>query len=326
MFNFNLLMEKKFVCMGSGQYIFDVIIVRKYPNGFVVGKKNEYVEETITEDAAGTCGNVMCMLQHLGWTAQPQVKLLDNEEGKLFKESLESFGCDTRYVKLDPEGGFYRLTCTHRKDNKTGEYKLSRRGSGPEGSIYPKVKPLRIKGVDEVTPFLASIDKVPDVYFFDTFDAGPRVIAENLRKRGSLIYFEAEKMDKLSTFMNSAKVADIVKFSNENVPDASVCDTFTDKLCIQTLGSEGLRFKLRDGAWIKVPPMPVENVVDWEGCGDTTTAVFINELGKLGLPKIADLTEDQVRRALEKACEKAAVCTQYYGSKGWVYAEMKSKH
>ena len=118
--------------------------------------------------------------------------------------------------------------------------------------------------------------------------------------------------------MKCVKPADIVKFSDENVPDISFCKEYKDKLFIQTQASKGLQFKLRDGEWIHVNPIQVADVVDWEGCGDTITAVFIYELGKLGLPKVADLTEEQVKSALTAATEKAALCTQYYGSKGWL--------
>ena len=65
-------------------------------------------------------------------------------------------------------------------------------------------------------------------------------------------------------------------------------------------------------------PIEVNNVVDWEGCGDTVSAVFINELGKMGLPNMSELTEEQIKAALKIAVEKAALCTQYYGSKGWI--------
>ena len=64
--------------------------------------------------------------------------------------------------------------------------------------------------------------------------------------------------------------------------------------------------------------MKVDVVIDWEGCGDTVSAVFINELNKIGLPKVSELTEEQVLTALGVAVEKSALCTQYYGSKEWL--------
>ena len=39
---------------------------------------------------------------------------------------------------------------------------------------------------------------------------------------------------------------------------------------------------------------------------------------KMGLPNMSELTEEQIKAALKIAVEKAALCTQYYGSKGWI--------
>lgn len=190
-------------------------------------------------------------------------------------------------------------------------------GSGPNGSRFRKVKQLRAR--DEVPELLQRLHCVPDVYFFDSYEAGPRTLANELRLRGSLIYFEAEGCKEMSKLAKAIELADIVKFSNENVPSTDFCEA-PDKLFIQTMGAEGLQFKLRGGDWIYIPPVSVEKVVDWEGCGDTITATFINELGKQGLPEIASISAEQVKLALECATKQAAVCTQYLGAKGWCTA------
>ena len=307
---------KNYSIIGSGQYNWDRIVLRNYPNGFTPGKRNNCWEEVLVEEVGGTCGNVMCMLSRLGWNVYPQVKLIDTDEGRQIADSLASYGCDISLVSFDPNGGFSGMTCTHRRSNKTGKHELGLRPFGPNGSQFRKITELRVR--DEVPVFLENLSKAPDVYFFDHNEAGPRKIAEELRRRGSLIYYECENSSDWRKFLKCVKPADIVKFSDENVTDLSFCNEYSDKLFIQTQGSKGLQFKLRDGEWIHVNPKQVTNVVDWEGCGDTITAVFIYELGKLGLPKVADLTEEQVKSALTAATEKAALCTQYYGSKGWL--------
>ena len=49
------------------------------------------------------------------------------------------------------------------------------------------------------------------------------------------------------------------------------------------------------------------------------TAVSFTVPGvKMGLPNMSELTEEQIKAALKIAVEKAALCTQYYGSKGWI--------
>ena len=307
---------KKYSIIGSGQYNWDIIKLREYPEGFTVGKRNKFVEKVLFEEVGGTCGNVMCILARLGWIAIPQVKLINTEEGQQIADSLKVYGCDLQYVSLVEKGGFSGMVCTHRKSNKTGEHELGLRSFGPNGSQFRKVTELRVR--DEVPAFLHTLAETPDVYFFDHSEAGPRAVANELRNRGTLIYYECENSKDWKKFIKSVEVADIVKFSNENVSDLKFCDGYKDKLFIQTQGAKGLQFKLREGAWIHVDPVQVENVMDWEGCGDTTTAVFLNELGKMGLPHVSSLTEEQVLSALKAATAKAALCTQYYGSKSWL--------
>ena len=298
---------KEYSIIGSGQYNWDIITLREYPDGF--GKKKNHVDKTLTEKVGGTCANVLCMLAHFGWTALPQVKLTERQEGRRLADSLQSLGCDTRYVSFVPKGTFCGIECNHKKDLLSGEHKLTIRAFGLDGSRYFTVKHLRAR--DEVPAFLENLSKVPDVYFFDHYEAGPRAIARELKNRRTLIYFECENNREWNKVVKSVEVADIVKFSDENVPDTSFADEYKDKL----------QFKLRNGDWIHVNPLLVTNVVDWEGGGDTITAVFLYELGKLGLPKVADLTESQVMSALTAATEKAAHCTQYYGSKTWLQYE-----
>lgn len=307
---------KQYSIIGSGQYNWDIIKLRTYPNGFTIGKRNKFEDETLFEEVGGTCGNVMCILSKLGWTALPQLKLIDTAEGDKLADSLKQYGCDTRYVFRIPNGGFSGMTCTHSRSNKTGEHELGLGVFGPNGSRFRAIKELRER--DEVPVFLGTITETPDVYFFDHNEAGPRKIAKELRNRGTLIYYECENSTDWKKFLKCVEVADIVKFSDENVPDLSFCENYKDKLFIQTQGAKGLQFKLRDGGWRHVEPQPVSNVVDWEGCGDTITAVFLYELGKLGLPKVSDLSEEQILSALKAATRMAALCTQYYGSKTWL--------
>ena len=263
--------------------------------------------------------NGMCMLAHFGWDARPQVKLINNEEGQKLAESLIQFGCGPRYITLVENGGFSGMKCVHWKSRKTGEHELGIRGFGPNGSQFRKITELR--ATDEVPALLDAMSEVPDIYFFDHNEAGPRLIAKELRSRGTLVYYEVENNRDWKKFIKSVEVADIVKFSDENVPDITFCADYKNRLFIQTQGSKGLRFSFCGGEWVHLDPVKVDTVVDWEGCGDTVSAVFINELWKIGLPKISEMTEEQVLTALNIAVGQAALCTQHYGSKGWLNVE-----
>ena len=311
-------MKTKPIIIGSGQYNYDIVKLREYPEGFSIGKRNKFTEKTLFEEVGGTCGNIMCMLAHLGWDARPQVKL-HRDEGEKLKDSLISYGCDPRHISLVDKGGFSGLICIHRRNRATGQHEMGLKGFGPNGSRFRKVTELRAR--DEVPAFLETLGEIPDVYFFDHNEAGPRRMAKEFRSLGTLIYYEAENSRDRNKFLKSVEEADIVKFSDENVSDIDFCKDFQDKLFIQTQGSKGMIFSLNGGDWVKVNPVPVDNVVDWEGCGDTVSAVFLNELYKLGLPGVSQLTGDLVLKALNVAAKKSALNTRYYGSKGWIKAE-----
>ena len=67
-------------------------------------------------------------------------------------------------------------------------------------------------------------------------------------------------------------------------------------------------------------PVVNDNVVDTEGCGDWTTASFINALGKKGTVKFADLTFEIVSERLREAQEYASRNASFLGTKGIITA------
>ena len=55
----------KKTCLLSGNFALDTIVTRVYPNGFVIGKANKYIEKVATECVGNTCGNVATILPYL---------------------------------------------------------------------------------------------------------------------------------------------------------------------------------------------------------------------------------------------------------------------
>ena len=314
-------MTVKPIIIGSGQYNWDIIRLREYPEGFTPGRRNPLIERTLAEEAGGTCGNVMCLLARMGWDARPQLKVTDGDEGRRLTASLAGYGCDLRHVLQTPSGGFSGMICTHRLNRSTGLPETGLRSFGPGGSRFRKITELRVR--DEVPALLNSLGETPDVYFFDHPEAGPRTIAEALRKRGSLIFYECENSRDRAKVVKAMQSAHIVKFSDENLTDLTLCEGFGDKLFIMTRGAEGLKFSLRGGPWISVAAVKADRAVDPEGCGDTVTTVFLDEMRRIGLPRVADLTEHQVESALKVAAAKAALCAQTYGTKTWLCGSPK---
>ncbi len=302
-------------CLLSGNFALDTIVTRDYPNGFVVGKSNKFTENIVAETVGNTCGNVACMLAHLGVQTFPIAHLDLSEQGLLIKSDLERYGADVRFVENSNNGGTTLLRCTHKRDKNTGEHITSFRATSP-GSRFPKRRFLRVR--DEAPAFIENLDFTPDIFFFDAAEAGLRYLAGELRKRGTRIYFEPESDADKGKFLKAVEVSDIVKFSHEKVGDTSFTAQYKDKLFIRTLGVEGLEFNLRGEGWMKVDSVPNDNVVDWEGAGDWTTSQFIACLCDQDILSIAQMSVESVRKCLAVACKVASQSVSFLGSKGMI--------
>ena len=298
--------------LGTGIFNWDSIFVREYPQG--PQHNRVFDEKLVVEEVGGTCGNVMCMLSYLGWQAFPVTKLDRSEEGLGMTESLKEYGCDCRFVTNTDDGGTTILTIKHGLDENGNKRTRVMHGS-PGGSRFPRRRHLRLR--DQAPAFVEALDFVPDVFFFDDPAAGYRYMAGELRKKGVLVYFEPSVIKEPGDF-KSIEASDIIKFSGENVPDISFVDGYKDKLFIQTLGGEGLRFNLRGEGWVNLPPVDNENVVDWDGAGDWTTSAFLNALAEADALSINKLTSELVKGALEKAQVVASKSVSFMGSKGMI--------
>ena len=297
-------------CVGSGIYNLDTIVVRDYPDG-QTGKR--FTDKVVAEEVGGTCGNVMCLLSNFGLETYPQVSLDDSPEGRIIAEDLERYDCDMRFVTNTQDGGTTLLRVTHKR-NPDGSPKVSVRAGSPGGSRFPRRKFLRAR--DQAPAFVDALTSqfIPDFYFFDSPAAGHRYIARELRTMGTTVYFEPSSISTKAD-LESVSLSDIVKFSDENVPDISFADAFKDKLFVQTCGKEGLRFKLRGGEWKTLPGIPNDNVVDTEGAGDWTTTAIIYGIVRTGKP-FAELNEEDVVPILMEAQRIASEKVSHLGSKG----------
>lgn len=297
-------------CVGSGIYNLDTIVVRDYPDG-PTGKR--FTDKVVAEEVGGTCGNVMCLLSNFGLETYPQVSLDDSPEGRKIAEDLERYDCDMRFVTNTQDGGTTLLRVTHKR-NPDGSPKVSVRAGSPGGSRFPRRKFLRAR--DQAPAFVDALTSqfIPDFYFFDSPAAGHRYIARELRAMGSTVYFEPSGISTKAD-LESVSLSDIVKFSDENVPDVSFADAFKDKLFVQTCGKDGLRFKLRGGVWRTLPGIPNDNVVDTEGAGDWTTTAIIYGIVRAGKP-FAELNEEDIVPILMEAQRIASEKVSHLGSKG----------
>ena len=322
-------------CMGTGNFAMDIISQRAYPEGFVAGKRNKFEEKILLMEIGNTCGNVMTMLPYLGVTTFPVAKLDVSPQGYQLKRDMKAYGADVRFVSNTINGGTTILRCTFKLDDN-GQPAVSFKGSsagkvctGP--TARPNRKYLSSKG-DEVEKLLAGLDFTPDVFYYDVAQAGHRILAEKLRERKTLVYFECDsdghtiqneksRMAAKRAFLRCVEASDIVKMSGEHIQDMSFADAYHDKLFIQTLGADGLCFKLGDGKWIKLDPITNPDYLDYEGAGDWTSSTLIAALCGMNLLKVKDMTEQAVIEALTMAQTIASYSVGFRGSKGMIHAD-----
>jgi sugar/nucleoside kinase (ribokinase family) len=258
---------------------------------------------------------VAAILPYLGVQTYPIVHLDQSEQGYLIKDDLQRYGADVRFVQNSANGGTTLLRCTHKRDKMTGEHTTSFRATSP-GSRFPRRRFLRVR--DEAPAFMENLDFVPDIFFFDAAEAGLRYLASELRKKGTLVYFEPESDADKAKFLKAVEVSDIVKFSHEKVGNLDFVAQNSDKLFIRTMGAEGLEFNLCGQGWVKIDPVPNDNVVDWEGAGDWTTSQFIACLCEKDMLSLAQMTVESLRTCLEVACSTASRSVSFMGSKGMI--------
>ena len=291
-------------CLGAGTFPLDNLMV----------KHSKDDVETIYQHVGGTAGNVMTILAWMGWHSLPAARLDDSEVGLQLKADLESYGCDTRYLTNTPDGGTTILDIIH-KTGRDGKPKTAYMAHSPRGGRFVNHRFWTLK---QAQALFDSLDKMPDIFFFDRCAPGNILLAQLFHERGVLVYYEPnEPVDR--NFLRAVAASDIVKFSNERHPDVSFTEGFTDKLFIQTLNQEGLRYRLRGGEWKQLIPVSNPNAIDGEGAGDWTSSTLIDALGKRGLPRIADIQASVLEECLMEAQKVASESVTYIGAKGLIH-------
>ena len=290
-------------CLGAGTFPLDNLQEK-------IGKNVNIIYQHV----GGTAGNVMTILAWMGWHTLPAARLDDSEVGFQLKADMEAYGCDTRLVSNAPDGGTTILDIIH-KTGRDGKPKTAYMAHSPRGGRFVNHRFWTLKQAQEL---FDSLEEMPDVFFFDRCAPGNILLAQLFHERGVLVYYEPnEPVDR--NFLRAVAASDIVKFSNERHPDVSFTEGFTDKLFIQTLNQEGLRYRLRGGEWKQLIPVSNPNAIDGEGAGDWTSSTLIDALGKRGLPRIADIQASVLEECLMEAQKVASESVTYIGAKGLIH-------
>jgi sugar/nucleoside kinase (ribokinase family) len=301
------------ICVGTGLIALDMVM-------------NDDREEAPRLWAGGSCGNVLTVLAYFGWHSYPVARLGDDKAAKII-------AADMREYKV-------KMRCVLRDVSVQTPIILQRIFSSSDGSPthrfhwvcpncgnwLPRYTPIPLREV------LTLRDNLPKMtcFYFDRVSAAALHLARRAREQGALVIFEPPSIKEDEQFRKAVSVCDILKYSNEHTKH---CSTFPYEspvhLVIETLGAEGLRYRLRRNGtpdnWRLLPSFRVARLKDAAGAGDWCTAGMIDTLAKQGQTSLDEMTEEGVVSALRYGQALSALNCAFEGARGAMYG-LDKKH
>jgi len=271
--------------------------------------------------AGGSCGNVLSILSHLAWNSYPVVRLGTDCLAQNVLDDLEHCGVKTEFV-FRSDTGVTPVVVVRIAERRDGSIGPRFEWKHPEsGEWLPRYRPFPKRKAQEVAP------ELPDakVFYFDRAEQSALVMATAMREKGAVVFFEPSSCKDDNLFTECLAVSDIVKYSAERIgriPRNPV--SRSPRLEIQTLGSKGLRYRLKmgttsPGEWRTMPAFALDCLVDSTGCGDWCSAGVIHKLCQDGRTDFLELDEETIEDGLCYGQALAALNCQYRGARGPMY-------
>lgn len=288
------------VCVGTGFIALDILL-----------RAGE--EKVVGTFAGGTCANVVSILSFMGWKGRLIAEIGKDSTGDRVVRDLVRFGVDIERVRRNPQ---WRTPVVIETLSRSARGRVSHRFSFrcPDcGERLPKFRPLPVAAAEEMVPALNGAD----VFFFDRVSKSGVHLAEKAKALGKLVFFEPSSIRQPSLFKQAVAASTIVKYSTERLGSLPTLPS-SPPLMIETLGSEGVRYRQSGQPWHAAPQFEVERVEDTVGAGDWFTAAFLQRIGRSWRDALARKTS--VRDAVQYAQSYAAASCAYPGARGAMYA------
>jgi fructokinase len=140
-----------------------------------------------------------------------------------------------------------------------------------------------------------------------------------------LVVFEPTSAKWDRPFEKTLGCCDILKYSSERLGHfASATHNSPASLVVETLGAEGLRYRVKKkgspSGWRILPAFRVHDLRDAAGAGDWCTAGIIDALVTKGRRNLAEVEEDEIVEALRYGQALAALNCGFEGARGAMYA------
>lgn len=264
--------------------------------------------------SGGSCANVMSNLAWLGWATMPWARLKRDEPGDFVRTDLQEMGVDIRFV-LQSDDGSTPIILQINRDSFTPKARHSFNWRCPEcGHYFPVFKAPLTKDAEIITSQVVS----PRIFYFDRAFPAALNLAEYYSRQGVPVFFEPNSIRDEKTFERACAASTILKYSAERLgSSAALVDDARVPIQIETLGAEGLRYRLKSNQWFSLPVVEAPSLADAAGSGDWCTAglidvAFRESHGRLG--------NSVVRKGLQLGQALAALNCAYLGARGLAYA------
>ena len=248
---------------------------------------------TYERKAGGAPFNVACALKKFGANVKFVGSVGDDLIGQFLIRYANDFGMDTTYIHQHPHRN---TTLAFVELNEEGERSFCFYRKNTADYCMPTVSDELIKSADIVCiGSLMMADESCVDYALNIIDrahAYGKTVAFDVNFRTDIF---RDKQSAVKTYKKILAVADIVKFSEDEVETFTqeYVDTLSDKLVLITLGKEGSKW-MYNGKQNNVPTIKV-NPVDTTGAGD---AFFAGALCVLNDNVGKPLTEQVLNQSL----------------------------
>lgn len=298
--------EQMSVVTGTGLIALDVIIRN--------GTKPNY-----QLNAGGSCGNILTILSYLGCKSYPIAHIGSDNASKLVIQDMTNFGVNTSLILQDENRKTPIFVETIRTAKNGRPIHKFMRICPDCGSYLP-----RFRGISK--NILETMRTLPksNIFYFDRITYGSMELAKKFKNTGSLIFFEPNGIKNWKHFFECSALADVVKFSHEMLGKSEyIWEKLETPLIIETLGSEGLRFRFDNKnnttIWKDMPAYDIKGLRDAAGAGDWCSAGIIHTLCRNDAINLKDCREKDIEMAIKYGQALAAVNCHFEGARGAMY-------
>lgn len=267
------------------------------------------VENIVSEELGGSCGNVLISLAMLNRHVAPVLNLGDDEVGERLTCAFSCAGANTRYIKRHQ---FTRspVLAQHVDTNSSTHFFAFTCPATNEP--LPTYEPIGEMDVEDARPIIENCA----VFYTDRVSEAIVDAMETAASKGAIVYFEPSELKDPLLFQRALRSSTILKYSSERL-GGLVNDTMLppDTISIITHGEAGLevvcskyRFRLQAIA------API--IRDTCGAGDMVSVGLIDWLISLGQSRKQCLEVEGIAAGIEAGQRLAAENCAYVGARG----------